>query len=91
MPVLTWQGEAFAARVASSLLAAAGMDDLIAVSLPDYRSRLLRWCADPVWRTELAARAGALRGESALFDAAAFARKLETAFSELLDQDVAAV
>ncbi len=91
VPVLTWQGEAFAARVASSLLAAAGMDDLIAVSLPDYRSRLLRWCADPVWRTELAARAGALREESALFDAAAFARKLETAFSELLDQNVAAV
>ena len=83
VPVLTWQGEAFAARVASSLLAAAGLDDLIAVSLADYRSRLLRWCADAAWRADLAARAGALRETSPLFDATAFARKLEAAYLEL--------
>ena len=84
VPVLTRQGEAFAARVASSLLAAAGRDDQIAVSLADYHSRLLRWCADAAWRADLAARAGALRETSPLFDATAFARKLEAAYADLL-------
>ena len=84
VPVLTWQGEAFAARVAGSLLTAAGLPELVAPSLAEYRTRLLRWCADADWRAELAARAGALRETSPLFDATAFARKLENAYAALI-------
>ena len=84
VPVLTWQGEAFASRVASSLLSTAGLDDLIASSLADYRACLLRWCADAAWRADLAARSAALRETNPLFDAEKFARTLETAYADLL-------
>ena len=86
VPVLTWQGEAFAARVASSLLVAAGLDDLVATSLGDYQAHLLRWCTDAAWRADLRVRAGALRATSPLFDAAAFARQLEGVLAEAIDE-----
>ena len=84
VPVLSLQGEAFAARVASSLLIAAGLDDLVVNSLVDYRAHLLRWCADADWRADLSARSQALRAQSPLFDAKAFAHKLEHALVQLM-------
>ena len=78
VPVVTLQGEAFAARVAGSLLAAAALPELVVESPAAYRQTVLRFCQDAAWRTRLAAQTQALREHSPLFDGAAFARKLET-------------
>ncbi len=81
VPVVTLQGEAFASRVAASLLAAAGLGELIAANRADYRRLILDFCRQAEWRRQVRQRARELREHSALFDGWAFARKLE----DLLD------
>ena len=77
VPVLSLQGEAFAARVAASLLSAAGLPELIVDSAGAYRQTALRFAQDAEWRGGLTRRTQALREHSPLFDGVAFARKLE--------------
>src|SRR5262249_35962568 len=47
LPVLTCQGEAFAGRVASSLLHAVGLPELVTHSMEDYESLATRLARDP--------------------------------------------
>ncbi len=77
VPVVTLQGEAFAARVASSLLDAAGMSELIAATPEAYRQKVIEFCRNDGLRDRLRSQAGALRETSECFDGAAFARKWE--------------
>ncbi|MDR2788509.1 MAG: tetratricopeptide repeat protein [Candidatus Accumulibacter sp.] len=77
VPVVTLRGEVFAARVAASLLTAAGLDELIAATPEAYRERIVTLCRDAGFRARMRARTEALRASSDLFDSAAFARKLE--------------
>lgn len=83
VPVVTLQGEAFAARVASSLLTAAGLDELVARSEADYVATVVRLCRDREGLRRLRKQAEALRSESDLFDGQAFARKLEALLAEI--------
>jgi len=83
VPVVTLRGEAFAARVAASLLHANGLDELIATTPEEYRHSILRYCRDIEWRERLIRKAQGLRMNSAFFDGEAFARKFETLLQEI--------
>jgi predicted O-linked N-acetylglucosamine transferase (SPINDLY family) len=80
VPLLTCAGEAFAARMAGSLLRALGLQELITTSLGEYERRALELLEHPQRLAELRTRlAGALR-EAPLFDSARYCRHLETAY-----------
>ncbi|MDR1276768.1 MAG: tetratricopeptide repeat protein [Candidatus Accumulibacter sp.] len=83
VPVVTLEGEAFASRVAGSLLHAAGLPELVAPDTAAYRAIVRRFCRDQGFRDGVSNKARALRETSDLFDSAKFARKLEACFEEI--------
>jgi protein O-GlcNAc transferase len=80
VPILTCAGEAYAARMAGSLLTAAGLPELITFTLADYESLALRLIRTPALLSQLRARLAERRGSLALFDSARFCRHLESAY-----------
>ena len=81
VPVLTCPGDAFPARVAASLLEAAGLPELVAGTLEEYEEIAVSLAAD---RPRLAAlKARLVRGRAALplFDTPRFVRNLERAYA----------
>jgi predicted O-linked N-acetylglucosamine transferase (SPINDLY family) len=80
LPVLTCQGQAFAGRVAASLLKAVGLDELVTHSLVDYEAAALRLAHDRLHLGELRMRLGQQRTTSALFDTDRFCGHLEAAY-----------
>jgi predicted O-linked N-acetylglucosamine transferase (SPINDLY family) len=83
VPLLTCPGESFASRVASSLLSAAGLHELIARSPSQYEERAVELAADP-------ARLGRLRGKLALrdapiFDTERYTRNLEAIYQAMYE------
>ncbi|NYZ12162.1 tetratricopeptide repeat protein [Azospirillum sp. RWY-5-1] len=83
LPLLTVRGEGFAARVAASLLDAAGLPELVCGSLAEYEAAALRLARSPDKVAALKARLAAGRSSSALFDTDRFARALERAFETM--------
>lgn len=83
LPVVTCLGEAFAGRVAASLLHAAGFPELITSSLQDYEALALRLAREPDYLTDIKARLMAHRGTCSLFDTSRFARHLEAAYTTM--------
>jgi len=86
VPVLTCAGEAFASRMAGSLLNALGLPELIAPSLAQYERIARELLATP---SRLAAFRAALvrkRGAHPLFDAERFCRDLERAYAMMWDR-----
>lgn len=81
LPLLTCTGAAFQGRVATSLLHAAGMPELITGSLDQYETAALAFVQNPEKLCSLRKRLAASLPETALFDTAAYTRNLETAFS----------
>lgn len=82
VPVITLTGTTHAARVGTSLLHAAGLDDLIARSDDDYIRIAVELAASPA---RLDAYRRGLRDQlrtSALCDAATFTRSLEDAYTQ---------
>jgi predicted O-linked N-acetylglucosamine transferase (SPINDLY family) len=84
LPVLTRRGNAFAGRVAASVLTASGMGELITESQDDYEALALALAREPARLKALRARLAANRGTMPLFDTPAFARDLERLFGNLL-------
>ena len=81
LPVLTYRGQAFPARVAASLLHAAGLPELVTDSLAGYEALALQLARDPARRAGL--RQHLLehsRQGQALFDTAGFTRDLEAIY-----------
>jgi predicted O-linked N-acetylglucosamine transferase (SPINDLY family) len=77
VPVVTRGGEAFASRMAGSLLTAVGLPDLIAWDFPGYEAIARRLAEDPA---ALASAKARLRlGRGGLFDTAAFCGDYEAA------------
>ncbi|HQF39673.1 MAG TPA: tetratricopeptide repeat protein [Opitutaceae bacterium] len=85
LPVLTFPGRSFPSRVGLSLVSTLGLaDELVATSLEDYVERAVALAAAPDHLAALRARlAEAITRPGGLFDTAAFARKLESAFAQL--------
>lgn len=83
LPVLTCTGRAFAGRVATSLLHAAGLPELATPTLDHYEALALRLARDPAALAELRARLAAALRSAALFDTDRFRRSLEAAYTAL--------
>lgn len=77
LPLLTLPGRCFQSRVAASLLAAAGLPDLIAGDVADYEAKALHLATDAAARASVRARLQAARGTAPLFDTARTTRALE--------------
>ena len=80
LPVVTYMGNAFPARVAGSLLQAIGMPELIARSLEEYEQIALRLVTTPELLADVKARLVANKATCALFDTEGFTRNLEEAY-----------
>ena len=86
VPVLTANGSAFAGRVASSLLSAAGLPELIASSLGDYEAQARRLASDPDNLARLRAKLARSRDTSPLFDTERITRHLEAAYVHMWER-----
>ncbi len=83
LPVLTCLGNAFAGRVAASLLRAVGLPQLITTSPEEYRTRALELVRDPAQLAEMRAHLARTRMTQPLFDTGRFCRHLESAYSAM--------
>ncbi len=86
VPVLTLQGETFAARVASSLLHAVGLPELVATTPAEYETRAVQLATEPHVLADLRARLAKAGAASPLFDTARFARHLEAAYLQMWER-----
>lgn len=77
VPMIALRGRTFAGRVGASLLAAAGLPELIAETPDDYARLALELFADRKRLADLRARLVDARASAPLFDMAKFARNLE--------------
>ena len=85
--MLTVRGNAFPGRVAASLLAAVGLPELIAGSLPEYEAMALELATVPGRLAALRARLDALRSTQPLFDAERHTRHLEAAYAAMWQRE----
>ena len=70
LPVLTCRGDAFAGRVAASLLQAVGLPELIVSNLEEYEALALKLARDPALLAEIKAKLARNRDTYPLFDTA---------------------
>jgi predicted O-linked N-acetylglucosamine transferase (SPINDLY family) len=80
LPLVTVAGEAFAARMAGSLLQAAGLPELVTFSLEDYEALALALARDPERLAAIRARLARDQASCPLFDTGRFTRHLESAY-----------
>jgi protein O-GlcNAc transferase len=79
LPVLTCLGNAFASRVAGSLLTAFGLPELVTSSLEEYTARALEYANSPALLAQMRAKL-ADRRNRAVFDTDLYRRHLESAY-----------
>jgi predicted O-linked N-acetylglucosamine transferase (SPINDLY family) len=83
LPVLTQFGEAFAGRVAASLLHAVGLPELVARSREEYETVAVDLAKNPDRLHAIKQKLERNRLTGPLFDAAHFTRDLETAYAAM--------
>jgi protein O-GlcNAc transferase len=83
LPVLTCCGDTFAGRVATSLLSAVGLSELVTHNLGDYEALALRLAQDSSLLTRLRTKLASNRESCPLFDSERFTRNLETAYGTM--------
>ncbi len=84
VPVVTLAGEAFASRMAASLLTTAGLPDLVAYSAEEFEDLARSIAQDGARLEALRERLAGARTHSPLFKTRAFCRDLEHAFKALV-------
>ncbi len=82
LPVITMAGSGFAARVAASLLQAAGLPELITHSPEEYEGLALSLARDPARLSALKAKLMASHTSAPLFDSRRFTRDLEQGYRQ---------
>jgi protein O-GlcNAc transferase len=80
LPLVTCVGQAFAGRVAASMLHAIGVPELVTLSLDEYEALAFRLARDPALLGALKAKITAHRDTHALFDSSRFCRGIEAAY-----------
>lgn len=83
VPVLTCRGRHFSSRVASSLVAAVGLSELIVDDLGRYEQVAVALAADPARLKAIKQTLRTNRVNHALFDTPAFVSNLEAAYGEI--------
>jgi predicted O-linked N-acetylglucosamine transferase (SPINDLY family) len=85
LPVLTCKGVAFAGRVASSLLSAAGLEEMIALDLEQYKQLASRLATDSKMLGGIKSKLTRNRQVYPLFDRERFVRHIESAYATMWD------
>jgi predicted O-linked N-acetylglucosamine transferase (SPINDLY family) len=86
LPVLTCVGEAFASRVAASLLTAIGLPELITESLDAYEALALEIAFKPEKLADLKQTLAANRLTTPLFDTELFTKHIEAAYTAMYER-----
>ena len=86
LPLVTCCGTSFAGRVATSLLRAIGMPDLVTDSLGAYERLALRVASEPALLRELRERLGRNRSSHPLFDTDRYRRHIEAAYVRMWER-----
>jgi predicted O-linked N-acetylglucosamine transferase (SPINDLY family) len=86
LPLVTLEGEQFAARVAASLLGAVGLSELVADDVAGYERLVLGLLRDPQRLAAMRARLVAERDRLPLFDAERFARDLDALYERMAER-----
>jgi predicted O-linked N-acetylglucosamine transferase (SPINDLY family) len=85
LPVLTCRGQAFAARVATSLLHAVGLPELVTYSIQEYEALALALARDATRLGAIRAKLARNRDTHPLFDTDRFRRHIEAAYARMWD------
>lgn len=83
LPILTCVGDAFAARVAGSLLTAAGLPELITYSLAEYEAKAIELAQHPAQLNALKNKLASQIKSAALFNTKSFTMNLEHSLSNI--------
>lgn len=89
LPVLTFLGKTFSARMGGSLLNAIGLPELVCGSQKEYEDLAVALGTDPSKYRLIKEKLAANRLHTPLFDIDAFARNLEAAFSTVHERRLA--
>ena len=89
LPVLTLEGNTFAARVASSLLGAMGLPELVTHDAASYEARALELARSPQQLAAVRSKLLRQRESSGVFDARGFTRRFEAACEAIWARHVA--
>lgn len=86
LPVLTCLGTTFAGRVASSLLNAIGLPELVTHSLEEYEKLALELASNPQRLVAIKSKLAANRNTYPLFDTDRFRRHIEAAYTTMWER-----
>jgi predicted O-linked N-acetylglucosamine transferase (SPINDLY family) len=86
LPVLTCTGEAFASRVAASLLHAIKLPELVTTNIKDYEDLAIELAHNPIKLKQLKDKLAANRLTTPLFDTELFASNLESCYALMLER-----
>jgi predicted O-linked N-acetylglucosamine transferase (SPINDLY family) len=86
VPIITCRGKAFAGRVATSLLTAMELPELITEDFDAYEALALKLARDSAYRNSVRQKLAANRHTAPLFDANRFRRNIEKAFSTMIER-----
>jgi protein O-GlcNAc transferase len=89
LPVLTCAGTTMSSRVASSLLTAAGLADMITGSSPEYEERACHLAIHPDELAQIREKLAGNRLAMPIFDTVRQVRNLEVAFQMMFERHVA--
>jgi predicted O-linked N-acetylglucosamine transferase (SPINDLY family) len=84
LPVITCYGKAFPGRVASSLLKAIDLQELVTTKLADYDARALELANNPALLTATKQKLLRNRRATPLYDSERFRRAIEAAYEAML-------
>lgn len=89
LPVLTCIGASFAARVAASVLAAAGLPELIAQNRSQYEQLAIELATRPERLAAIRQKLANTRSSCALFDTPTLTRRIEGLYSRMYERHLA--
>jgi protein O-GlcNAc transferase len=85
LPVVTCTGTAFPGRVATSMLKAMGLPELVTNNIEDYEALALKLATDPALLSSIRHKLADNRSACRLFDSDRFRRHIEAAFETMWD------
>jgi len=83
LPILTYPGNSFPSRVASSLLKSVGLDELIVCSLDEYRDKAIQFANNPSQLNIIKEKLANNKSSFPLFDTKRFTANLEKAYKSI--------
>jgi predicted O-linked N-acetylglucosamine transferase (SPINDLY family) len=83
VPIVSLRGDHFVSRMGASILATAGLPELVAESAPEYVDKVVALAMDWGRLSDLRADLRARLARSPLFDGPGFARGLEAAYRQM--------